>query len=83
MLSKVFSVFDSKSETYMTPFFMKTKGEALRAFTDISNDDTHQIGKHPEDYTLFEIGEYDDVSCTIVSYEAKQSIGTAVEFVKS
>ncbi len=82
MLHKIFTVYDSKSETYLTPFFMKTKGEALRGFIDVAQDDKHQFGKHPEDYTLFEIGEYDDVKCTIISYESKISVGTAIEFLK-
>ena len=60
MLHKIFSVFDSKAELYLTPFFMKTKGEAVRGFEDVANDKNSAIGRHPEDYTLFELGEYDD-----------------------
>lgn len=83
MLSKVYTVFDSKTGAYMQPFFMAAKGAAIRAFSDLVNDSQHTFGKHPEDYVLFEIGTYDDLSAELVSYSSPQSLGVGVEFVKS
>lgn len=83
MLHKIFSVYDSKAELYLTPFFMKTKGEAVRGFEDVANDKNSAIGRHAEDYTLFELGEYDDCSAIFSLHKTPISIGVALEFVKS
>ncbi len=82
MKLKVYTLFDSKVEIYMKPFYLKNKGEALRAFTDIANDKDTNVGKYPEDFTLFEIGEYDEETGHHQSYEAKKPLGTALEYKK-
>lgn len=81
MKLKIYSVYDAKLEAYMQPFFMQTRGQALRAFTDTCNDTNTQFSKHPEDFTLFELGEYDDESGLFTNLEAKISLGTALELV--
>ncbi len=80
---RVFSVYDSKVECYMNPFFMKTKGEAIRAFTEAVNDSSTHVSKHPGDYTLFDLGEFDDETATFTLSSTPISLGVAVEFVKS
>ena len=55
MRLNVYTIFDSASSAYMRPFFMSSDGQALRSFTDISQDAEHEVGKHPEDYSLFRI----------------------------
>ena len=60
MIKKVFTVYDDKSEAYLQPFFLDTVGQARRAITDCVNDVNHQFCKHPSDYTLFELGTFDD-----------------------
>lgn len=39
---------------------MATKGLAIRAFTETANGGETQIALHPEDFTLFHLGEWDD-----------------------
>jgi len=82
MLMKVFSVYDSAAGAYLQPFFMASRGQAIRAFTDLVNDGTHSFAKHADDYTLFELGTYDDSSGKLVSHDTPQSLGVAVEYVK-
>lgn len=77
---KAFSVYDSKAEAYMQPFFMKTKGEALRAFMDTVGDSNHPFHRHAEDYTLFYLGEFDDSNGEF-SGEAPQAIARAHELL--
>lgn len=59
MKQKVFSVFDDKAKAYMLPFFQPEKGMAVRMFSDAVNDPQSLFGKHPEDFTLFFVGEFD------------------------
>lgn len=80
MKSKFFTVYDSKTEVYLQPFLMQTKGAAIRAFADTVNDQSSQFAKHPEDFTLFEIGEYDDTTANMIAYDVKQPLGLAKEF---
>ena len=60
MIYKVYCVFDSKVEGYLNPFFMRARGEAIRAFSELVNDKSTNFGKYPSDYTLFELGDYSD-----------------------
>ncbi len=82
MILKVFSVYDSKVESFFKPFYSQTKGEAIRSFTEISNDKQSQIGKYPEDFTLFELGDYDDSNASFKLLDTPKSVGLAIEFVK-
>lgn len=79
MKKLIFTVYDEKSEAYLQPFFLDTIGQAQRAVTDCVNDSNHQFGRHPSDYTLFQLGEYDDSTGKITSPVPK-SLGCLVEF---
>lgn len=78
---KVFTVYDSKAEGYMNPFYVKSRGEAIRSFTEIANDKSHQIGKYPADFTLFELGEWDENTSKFTLHSTPTSIGLALDFV--
>lgn len=80
MQYKVFTVYDSKVKFYKTPFVLRTAGEALRGWQEVSNDKTTQIGKYPADFTLFEIGEWDEESARFEQYEVKKNLGSALEY---
>lgn len=60
MVLKVFTVYDSKVAAYKQPIFMRNAGEAIRAILDVMSNSEHPFSKYAEDYTLFELGEYDD-----------------------
>jgi len=80
MIYKVYSVYDSKIESYMQPIFVQTKGQMMRLFTDALADKSHIFAKHPEDYVLFEIGEWDDSKGCFNSLDVNISIGSGLEF---
>jgi hypothetical protein len=75
----VFSVYDSKAEAYMQPFFMNTKGQALRVFQDSLEDNQSQLSKHPEDFTLFQIGTFNQQNASLIPLKTPISLGTAIE----
>ena len=60
MKLNAYTIYDVASGIYMRPFFTQADGQAKRSFADISNDENHEIGKHPEDYTLYRIGNFDE-----------------------
>lgn len=79
MTLKVFSVFDIKADKYMTPFFMGATGEAVRAFKDLAMNRDSLVGRHPEDYKLIQIGEFDD-STGVVKTVTQVSLGFATDY---
>lgn len=60
MKTKVYSVLDTKAESFGTPFFMPNRAMAQRAFNDLAHDDKTLVNKHPSDFMLYEIGDYED-----------------------
>ena len=80
-MKKAFSVYDSKAGFYMAPFFFQSTAEGIRAFFDAANDPQTAISKHPEDYTLFELGAFDDQTGVFTQHEVIIPLGCAAEFV--
>lgn len=78
---KVFSIYDVKAEAYLSPFFMNTVGEAMRAFKDLVNDPRHRFGAHPADYTLFQIASWDDSSARFEPLKVPVPLAPALELV--
>lgn len=80
---KVFSIYDSKGEVYSTPRFELNAGIALRAFADaaVALNGENAISQHPEDYTLFEIGNWDERLGEWIGYDAKLALGVALEYI--
>lgn len=56
------SIRDAKAEAFVNPMVFQSNGEALRTFMDAVNSADHPMGKHPEDYSLFVLGEFDQRS---------------------
>lgn len=76
---KVYAIFDAAVGAYMHPMFFQSHGQVIRAWLDACNDVSTSFYKHPADYTLFQIAEYDEESGVLQSLEAKISLGTALE----
>lgn len=83
MIYKTYAVFDSKIGTYARPFQMQTSGEALRSWMDIVNDEKTQFYKHPEDFTLFELGSYNDDTGKFENHPTPVSIATAISVIRT
>lgn len=63
MIIKLFAVFDSKAAMFGRIFSDQQEGSAMRNFSDAVNDSSNQNNmwnKHPEDFSLFQVGEFDD-----------------------
>ncbi|AXL15290.1 nonstructural protein [Microviridae sp.] len=60
MIHLQFSIYDSKSRAYLPPFILPRTEQAVRIFSDCVNSESHEFGKHPEDYTLHRIGVFND-----------------------
>ena len=84
MKHKMFVVYDSKVEGYTQPFTAPATGAAIRNFADEANGrrEGSPVKEHPGDFTLFEIGTYDDQAGVCEMYEAKKSLGTGLDYLR-
>lgn len=76
---KMFSIYDSKSEGYSEPFFAPTTEAGRRIFTVNSLEVQSLLFKFGEDYTLFELAEWSELTGKIEPHEAKIPICNALE----
>lgn len=75
-----FSIYDLKTGAYGTPFFMSHVGEALRACIDLGQDRSTTVGRHPSDFALHKIGEFDAATGLLVP-EQPTSLGSIVSLL--
>ncbi len=78
----LFSIYDSKAQAYFPPFCLHNPQMALRQFSDMVNDPETRISKHPEDYTLFQIGEFHDSNAKInISKDSPKSLSNGIQLL--
>lgn len=83
MIVKVFGIYDSKVGAYLPPFMMKTIGEAERALSSHVNDLQHNFCKYAEDFTLFELGSWNDDTGKYDLHDTPRSISVLMHYKKS
>ena len=67
MVLKVYSVFDTKANCFNAPFFVSNDNLAKRNFVTLRDDPLSTVNKFPDDFQLFDLGSYDDLTGLIVS----------------
>lgn len=82
MKLRMYSVYDSKALVYGQPMFISSVGSAIRAFTDLCNDPQSIVCKHPTDFVLYEVGEYDDSTGVVFAKSPFVNLGLASDFKK-
>ncbi len=76
------SIRDSKAEYWSYPRSFRSRGDALRSFDDAINSG-EGYGKHPEDFGLFAVGEFDESTGFILHYEAPVVIEIGINLIKN
>lgn len=80
MIVCVFAIWDTKAQSFSQPFYAGSKGLAIRSFTDLVNDDKTSVNKYPDDFTLFELGKFDDSDGSFDLLPKPVAVGNALEF---
>ena len=79
----MYSIFDKAAQAYVTPFFMHNKALAIRAFADnVNSSEENNVSKHPEQFSLFCLGEYDDTTGKIEPRDEPELIASGLELVQ-
>lgn len=76
---KAFTIRDQKAEIFNTPFFQKTHGEAERSFRELCQDTKSMVSKYPDDFDLYYIGTYNDITGLISPLDTPQHVLKAVQ----
>lgn len=79
---KIYCVHDVKAEAFMNPVYYRTKGEALRAFETTCKDSSSQFNKFPSDFTMYELGEFNEFNGSFNIHEKPLHMANASEFTE-
>lgn len=82
MKFKLFAIYDDKVGAYTVPFSKATVGAGIRTFDDLVNDPKSEIGRHPEDYTLYLLGDYDDQTGQCTMKDPTAALGNGKQMVR-
>lgn len=74
----LFALYDSKAEAFCPIFSAPTKAFAMRIITDMVNGSEEPPAKHPDDYSLFQLGVM-TLGSGVIEPE-KTNLGNCVEF---
>lgn len=74
MKNEIYSIYDEKAQVFGTPFFQMNEGTAVRAFNDLAADPQSSVYRHPQDYKLYRLGEFEDRDGVIVPLSTPEFI---------
>lgn len=80
---KVFLLKDEKSNSYGFPIARETRGLFIRDIQEALTEGRATFAKHPQDFSVFEVGEYDPQTGNIHTYETKNCLGLVQDFRSS
>lgn len=82
---RLFSIYDSAISAFLQPFWSDHKANAIRSFQRVVNDKSdanNMVAAHPDQFVLFELGEFDQPTGVFSSHQTPLSLGNGVEYVK-
>ncbi len=80
MKVQCYGIFDQCSGIYEKPFFSITDDMVKREFQDIAMSADHPIAKHPEHYSLWRLGNFNNENGKIMN-EENECLWTALEAI--
>lgn len=73
------SILDQTAQAFFQPMYFNNKGTAIRSFSDAVNSGSGEISRHPDQYTLYQIGEFDD-STGLITVVDHVSLGNGAQY---
>ena len=75
MTLRLYTLHDSKANRFTHPMTMMNDGDAIRGFTTVLNTPNTSYNLYPDDFTLFAIGEFDELTGKITPFQIYDSLG--------
>jgi len=82
MIIKILAIKDRQLDAFMRPFFMASIGAAVRGFQDEINRDDSEMKKHPDDYDLYWLGDWEDHTGKFIPNEIPEQVAIGKQLVK-
>lgn len=79
MIMLAFTVRDDAVGAFLPLFFARSKGEAIRSFTQAVRDAKHQFAVSKGDYALYCVGAFDDNTGMLMPLTGPERVLSAVE----
>lgn len=80
---RLFSLYDVGPKTYGRPFWSDDKSNAMRSFRLLVNqkdDRDNMVAAYPDQFTLFELGEFDVRTGVFTAHAMPLTLGNGLEF---
>lgn len=81
MIMNAYTLYDTKALTYSPPFYTTAHGAAVRMVMDLACDPNTSVGRHPADFTLYCVGQWNDATGTLLPYEVREHISDVLPLV--
>lgn len=78
LLLNAYTIFDNKALQWHPPYFASTDAAAARAFGDLANDPSTNVGRHPSDYSLYCCGSFSDSNAQLTPLSPLRHVSDAV-----
>jgi len=79
---KIFTVKDHKVGIFMRPFFELHVGSALRSWEEACRSSESPFNKFPNDFSLFLVGEFDDLTGELRQLDSPEHMSAARDHVE-
>lgn len=73
---QIFAIRDRALGAYMQPWVAQTPGQATRMFQDELGSNESPMNKHPDDYDLYHIGEFNQDTGVLIPKESAQLLAS-------
>ena len=81
MKKSVYAIRDNKMGSFGVPVLIENDSVAVRQFGDIiSNGGDNVMSKHPSDFTLYRLGDFDSTSGKFENVECPVALATGSDF---
>lgn len=80
MKSNAYAIYDTASGVYDKLIFAGSDGIVTREFSDLVQNAEHIYGQHPEDFSLFRLGMFDNITGRLTD-EKNECLATGLELI--
>lgn len=80
MKKAILSVHDEVSQCFANPFFSTNVGTGIRDFMNACRDENTQLGRNPQDFNLYHLGDFDDVEAKWEIFSAPVRVALGISF---
>lgn len=78
---RIYAMYDEAAAVYSRPMFMVNDATAVRNFVNACLHEDSQMYSNPADFTLFYLGEWDDVTGLFSQEDVSVNLGNGLQLM--